>query len=44
MLGRPLEGIGFSRGAQVRFGPPSFEQAAFELREDRLELRVEVVY
>jgi len=44
VLGRPLEGIGFSRGARVLFGPPSFEDAAFELREGRLELVVELDY
>lgn len=44
LLGRPVEGIGFSNGARVRFGPPSFEDAAFELRTSRLELAVEVAY
>lgn len=44
VFGRPLEGVGFSNGARVRFGPPSFEDAAFELRESRLELRVELDY
>ena len=44
LLGRPTEGIGFSSGARVRFGPPSFEEAAFELREKRVELRVELAY
>jgi uncharacterized protein (DUF2141 family) len=30
-LGMPREGFGFSRDAKVRFGPPSFEAAAFGL-------------
>ncbi|ABC64615.1 DUF2141 domain-containing protein [Erythrobacter litoralis] len=28
----PKEGFGFSRDAKVRFGPPSFSSAAFEVR------------
>jgi uncharacterized protein (DUF2141 family) len=31
-LGMPLEGYGFSNDASAPFGPPSFEQASFELR------------
>ncbi len=30
-LGLPLEDYGFSNGATVFFGPPSFSEAAFEL-------------
>ena len=44
MLGRPVEGLGFSNGARMHFGPPSFEDAAFELRTSRLELTVEIAY
>lgn len=44
LLGRPLEGLGFSNDARVLFGPPSFGEAAFELRVSRLELRIEVSY
>jgi uncharacterized protein (DUF2141 family) len=44
LLGRPVEGLGFSNGARVRFGPPSFADAAFELRTSRLELTIEVAY
>ena len=29
MLGIPREGIGFSRDAPIRFGPPSFKDAQF---------------
>ena len=31
MLGIPREGIGFSRDAPIRFGPPSFADAQFEV-------------
>ena len=30
-FGRPMEGIGFSNDAPMRFGPPSFATAAFVL-------------
>ncbi len=30
-IGVPTEGIGFSRDAPFRFGPPSFDDAAFQL-------------
>lgn len=30
----PTEGIGFSSGAKIRFGPPSFKQAAMTLPHD----------
>ena len=29
LLGVPKQGIGFSRDAPMRFGPPSFDEAAF---------------
>jgi uncharacterized protein (DUF2141 family) len=44
LLGIPVEGLGFSSGARVRFGPPSFEEARFRLREASLEIAVEVRY
>lgn len=31
-LGRPLEGIGFSRDAPMLFGPPRFKDACFDYR------------
>jgi len=34
MLGIPREGIGFSRDAPIRFGPPSFEDARFDVGDD----------
>ncbi|MEL6214610.1 MAG: DUF2141 domain-containing protein [Pseudomonadota bacterium] len=33
MMGLPIEGYGFS-GNGGRFGPPAFEEAVFEVRED----------
>ncbi len=44
LLGIPTEGLGFSSGARVRFGPPSFEDARFTLDEPALELEIEVRY
>jgi uncharacterized protein (DUF2141 family) len=35
VLGIPKEPYAFSRDARGRFGPPSFEDAAFELREEK---------
>ena len=32
-LGIPKEGLGFSNDARIRFGPPSFADAAFRLSE-----------
>lgn len=34
MLGIPREGIGFSRDAPIRLGPPSFEDARFDVGDD----------
>ena len=34
LLGIPEEGIGFSNDAKMRFGPPSFADAAFSLGPD----------
>jgi uncharacterized protein (DUF2141 family) len=34
LLGIPTEGIGFSRDARMRFGPPNFDDAAFTLTDD----------
>ena len=31
IIGRPTEGLGFSNDARMRFGPPSFNDAAFSL-------------
>ena len=34
MIGIPVEPYGFSNDAPVRFGPPDFDSAAFEVPED----------
>jgi uncharacterized protein (DUF2141 family) len=43
-IGLPAEGVGFSSGARVRFGPPGFEEARFELLGPALELAIEMQY
>jgi uncharacterized protein (DUF2141 family) len=43
-LGLPAEGLGFSSGARVRFGPPGFEEARFELAGPEAVLVVEMRY
>ncbi len=43
-LGMPQEGYGFSRDAAVRFGPPSFDEAAITLERAQSEARIEVRY
>ncbi len=39
----PAEGVGFSSGAKVRFGPPSFKAAQMELPESG-EVNVPIIY
>ena len=43
-LGLPAEGLGFSNGARIRLGPPSFEEARFALDRPRVELELDVRY
>ena len=43
-LGIPREGFGFSRNPAVRFGPPSFGQARFELAGGIARLTVRMQY
>lgn len=43
-LGLPLEGYGFSRDAAVVFGPPAFEDAAFELRSSKRTVAINMRY
>lgn len=40
----PLEGMGFSRDAPMRMGPPRFEDAAFDLTEAGAVLRLTMRY
>ena len=39
-IGFPTEGFGFSNDAMGRFGPPSFEQAKFEIASERLSIAI----
>ena len=39
----PAEGVGFSSGARVRFGPPSFKAAAMELPKSG-EVDIAIIY
>ena len=42
LVGMPTEPFGFSRNARGRFGPPTFDELAFEMGEDDLVLEVEL--
>lgn len=44
VLFAPREGFGFSRNAPVRFGPPSFESAAFSVEEGELRQSIRMRY
>jgi uncharacterized protein (DUF2141 family) len=35
MVGIPKEGFGFSNNPKVTFGPPSFERASFEIKDNQ---------
>ena len=35
MLGKPIEGYGFSNNVTGKFGPPPFEKWLFELKENK---------
>lgn len=43
-LGIPTEGLGFSRDAPFRFGPPRFEDAAFRLGRDDASIGLTLRY
>ena len=40
IFGIPLEDYGFSNDARVFFGPPSFDDAAFELLEQKTKITI----
>lgn len=42
--GMPLEGYGFSRNARGKFGPPSFDDAAIDLKPGAATIDVELAY
>lgn len=39
----PAEGLGFSSGAQLRFGPPSFDDAVMTLPNDG-KIEINIIY
>jgi len=39
-VGFPKEGFGFSNDAMGKFGPPTFEQAAFVIEEEKLRIAI----
>lgn len=43
-LAIPREGFGFSRDAPVRFGPPRFENAAFQVGGEPVRLEIRMRY
>jgi uncharacterized protein (DUF2141 family) len=43
-LGLPKEGMGFSNDAPMRFGPPSFDDAAIEISADGAATRLRLRY
>ena len=43
-LGIPTEGYGFSNDAKASVGPPSFEDAKFELNSGRMNMRIKLQY
>ena len=42
--GMPLEGYGCSRNAKGHFGPPSFEEAAFDIKPSVDPISIELAY
>lgn len=44
LLGLPREGMGFSRDAPMRFGPPRFEDAVVQVTGDRSEVEFRMRY
>jgi uncharacterized protein (DUF2141 family) len=39
-VGFPKEGFGFSNDAMGRFGPPTFEEASFDLATEKLQIEI----
>lgn len=42
--GMPLEGYGFSRNARGHWGPPSFEDARFDIKPGANDIALDMVY
>ena len=43
MIGIPKEGYAFSNNAKGKFGPPSFQDAAFQLKDNTLQ-QIKMIY
>lgn len=43
IFGIPKEPFGFSNDAKGKFGPPSFEKAAFEVKEDKQKMSITLI-
>lgn len=41
-MGRPVEPVGFSRDARSTFGPPSFEDAAFDVAQGESAIEIKL--
>jgi uncharacterized protein (DUF2141 family) len=44
LMGIPREGVGASNGARGHFGPPKFDDAAFQFAGGHLDLKITVAY
>lgn len=44
MIHIPTEGYAFSNNLKIMFGPPSFEKASFELKQESLNIDVKMRY
>jgi uncharacterized protein (DUF2141 family) len=44
LFGIPKEGYAFSQNARERFGPPSFDKAAFDVTGDTVTIVIDLVY
>jgi uncharacterized protein (DUF2141 family) len=44
LIGRPKEGYGFSRNARGKFGPPGFDDAAFDVATEPVEIHIDLIY
>ena len=42
-FGIPKEPYGFSNDAKGKFGPPSFEKSAFEIKEDKYKITITLI-
>ena len=40
----PAEGLGFSNGARIRFGPPKYEHAKLKLENSHNPIKIKIIY